>query len=238
MNDSSSGRRNSSGQPIGFDVPGWEPCPAPDGRVLEGRFCRLEPVDVEAHADTLFEELHRGPQDGWTYLFEGPYPDIETYRAWMRSFCLGRDPLFYAIVVDGRPLGVAAYLRIAPQHGSIEVGHIHYAPALRRTPAATEAMYLMMRHAFDDLGYRRYEWKCDALNAGSRRAADRFGFQYEGTFRQALIYRGRNRDTAWFSLLDREWPERRRVFEAWLAPENFDADGRQRQRLGEAGSSD
>ncbi|HET9948325.1 MAG TPA: GNAT family protein, partial [Longimicrobiales bacterium] len=130
-----------------------------------------------------------------------------------------------------RPAGLASYLRIAPEHGSIEVGHVHFGPALRRTPAATEAMYLMMRRAFDELGYRRYEWKCDALNAPSRRAAERLGFTYEGTFRQHIVYKGRNRDTAWYSILDAEWPRVRSALEAWLDPSNFDAEGRQRRRL-------
>jgi RimJ/RimL family protein N-acetyltransferase len=148
------------------------------------------------------------------------------------------DPLFFAIVdPSGNPIGMASYLRIAPAAGSIEVGHIHYAPALQRTRASTEAMYLMMRRAFDELGYRRYEWKCDDLNAASLRAADRLGFVYEGTFRQHTVYKGRSRDTAWYSIIDKDWPAVRRVFEAWLDPENFDERGRQRTPLRAGGSA-
>ena len=151
----------------------------------------------------------------------------------MMKTCLDDDPLFHAVVdrANGRATGVASYLRIEERAGVIEVGHINYAPPLQRTPASTEAMYLMMRRVFDELGYRRYEWKCDALNAPSRAAARRLGFRFEGIFRQATVYKGRNRDTAWFSVLDSEWPALKAAFERWLSPENFDEDGRQRQSL-------
>jgi RimJ/RimL family protein N-acetyltransferase len=162
---------------------------------------------------------------------QGPYPTFDDYAAWVDSARITRDPLFFTILAP-QPAGVAAYLRIAPEAGSIEVGHINFSPLLQRTAAATEAMYLMMARVFD-LGYRRYEWKCDALNAPSRRAAERLGFTFEGIFRQATVYKGRNRDSAWYSIIDQEWPARRAAFERWLAPENFDAHGRQRAKLGE-----
>ena len=219
--------------PIGFALPGWTPPPRPAKAPLEGRLCRLEPLDPERHAAALFaaDALDTSGRS-WTYLFYGPFASLADYVAWMRATCLGDDPLFYAVVDrrDGQPLGFASYLRIFPDSGSIEVGHIHYSPRLQRSPTATEAMYLMMKTAFE-LGYRRYEWKCDALNAPSRRAAQRFGFSYEGIFRQAMVYKGRNRDTAWYAAIDSEWPALRAAYETWLAPENFDADVRQRQRL-------
>ena len=163
----------------------------------------------------------------------GPFARLDAYLAWADQSAVSQDPLFHAIVdrASNRAVGVAAYLRIEPAVGVIEVGHIAYAPALQRTPAATEAMYLLMRRVFDELGYRRYEWKCDALNAASRAAAERLGFTFEGIFRQATLYKGRNRDTAWYSVIDREWPQRKAAFEAWLGPGNFDDEGRQRTPL-------
>jgi len=198
-----------------------------------GRYCRLEGLDPSRHAAALFGAF-RADADGvgWTYLPYGPFDTLAALRTWLDSVSTTDDPLFYAILDDaGAPVGLASYLRIFPDIGSIEVGHIHYSLALRRGRAATEAMYLMMRRAFDELGYRRYEWKCDDLNVPSRRAADRLGFVYEGTFRKHTIYKGRSRDTAWYSIIDDEWPARRRAFEAWLDPANFDAEGRQRTAL-------
>jgi RimJ/RimL family protein N-acetyltransferase len=170
----------------------------------------------------------------WTYMGYGPFAQAQDYTAWAEAAARGEDPLFHAIVDrrSDRAVGVTAYLRIEPAVGVLEVGHIAYAPALQRTAAATEAMYLLLRRAFDELGYRRYEWKCDALNAPSRAAALRLGFRFEGIFRQATVYKGRNRDTAWYSIIDREWPARRAAFEAWLDPLNFTADGRQIRPLG------
>jgi RimJ/RimL family protein N-acetyltransferase len=169
----------------------------------------------------------------WTYLSYGPFEDLETYRQWLEGAAGSQDPMFFAILAGDqqRAVGVAAYLRVKPADGSIEVGHLAFSPALQRTAAATEAMALMMATAFDELGYRRYEWKCDALNAPSRRAALRLGFAYEGTFRQATVVRGRNRDTAWFSVTDTEWPRVKDAFRRWLAPSNFGPDGRQRVAL-------
>jgi RimJ/RimL family protein N-acetyltransferase len=229
-----SGRVNDLGQPIGEPVPGWTPRPKPGREPMTGRFCRVEPLDPARHAADL-HAANEADREGrmWTYMAYGPFPDAATYRAWAETAAGGEDPLFHAIVdaASGRALGVASYLRIEPAVGVIEVGHIAYSPALQRTPAATEAMYLLMRRAFDELGYRRYEWKCDALNAPSRRAAERLGFRFEGVFRQATLYKGRNRDTAWYAIIDKEWPERRAAFEAWLDPGNFDVAGRQRRPL-------
>ena len=224
---------NNLGQPIGFLLEDWVPPPSPPREPMEGRLCRLEPLDPDRHAEALFTAFAADTQGrNWTYLAYGPFTNLANYRAWMDANCLGDDPLFFAIIQlsDGKPMGVASYLRIAPASGSIEVGHILYAPALQRTPAATEAMYLMMKRAFE-LGYRRYEWKCDALNAASRAAAQRLGLSFEGIFRQATVYKGRNRDTAWYAAIDSEWPALREAFLAWLAPANFDDEGQQRTRL-------
>jgi RimJ/RimL family protein N-acetyltransferase len=201
---------------------------------MVGRLARLEPLDAAAHADALFT-ANAADADGrmWTYLPYGPFESAAAYRKWVEWAQAGDDPQFYAIVerATGRPLGVASYLRIDPAMGVIEVGHLAFSPALQRTALATEAMYLMARRAFDELGYRRYEWKCDSLNRPSRAAAERLGFVYEGTFRQAVVMKRRNRDTAWFAITDAEWPALRAGFEAWLLPENFDAAGRQRRAL-------
>jgi RimJ/RimL family protein N-acetyltransferase len=201
---------------------------------MKGRYCRLEPLDLDRHAAGLFE-ADAADADGrsWTYLAYGPFRDLPSYRAWLSATCLGDDPLFFAVIDnDGRPAGLVSYLRIAPAAGSIEVGHIHYAPRLQRSRAATEAMYLMMKKAFES-GYRRYEWKCDALNEASRTAAQRLGLSFEGVFRQATVYKGRNRDTAWYAAIDAEWPALREAFLTWLDPNNFDGKGQQRARLSE-----
>jgi RimJ/RimL family protein N-acetyltransferase len=229
-------RINQLGQPIGQEVSGWTPPPAPPRtRLAGGEYCRIEPLEPSRHTEALWDAfaLDRDERN-WTYLAHGPYSTRAEFATWLRGAASTADPLFFAVVdgVSGRAVGVAAYLRIAPAAGSIEVGHINFSPLLQRTPAATEAMYLMMRHAFE-LGYRRYEWKCDALNAPSRAAAQRLGFSFEGIFRQALVYKGRNRDTAWYAVIDQEWPALKAAFERWLAPDNFDASGRQRKRLKE-----
>jgi len=224
---------NHLGQPIGFPLPEWTARPRPPRTAMEGHYCTVEPVEPARHA----AELHTAyllDQEGrnWTYLPYGPFPRFEDYRAWLERACLVDDPLVHAIIErrSGRAVGVASLMRIDPA-GVIEVGGINYAPALQRTPAATEAMYLMMRRVFDELGYRRYEWKCDSLNAPSRGAAQRLGFRYEGMFRQATVYKARNRDTCWFSILDSEWPALKPAFARWLDPANFDAAGQQRQSL-------
>ena len=201
---------------------------------MEGRFCRVEPLDPR-HAEALFHAYHLAPDDrDWTYLPAEERPiDLTAFRAQLAAYAASNDPLHFAVIdkVTSLAVGTCAYLRITPDHGVIEIGYIAWSPLLQRRPASTEAMYLLMRRAFDELGYRRYEWKCDSLNAPSRTAAERYGFTFEGIFRQAMITKGRNRDTAWFSITSAEWPLIRRAFEAWLAPENFDAGGRQRQSL-------
>ncbi len=225
---------NEYGQPIGAPLPDWEPRPLPQREPLEGRYARLEPLDPAHHAADLFA-ANRLAEDGrrWTYLPYGPFDHLEDYEAWVTEMAAGDDPLFFAIIdlERGTAGGVASYLRIDPRNGTIEVGHLQYSPLLARTRAATEAMYLMMGHAFDNLGYRRYEWKCDSLNEPSRNAALRLGFIYESQCRQAVVYRGRNRDNDWFSITDAEWPALKASFEAWLDPGNFDEHGAQRTEL-------
>lgn len=221
--------RNPLGQPIGFPVPGWRGAERPERKLLNGRFCVLEPLTVERHADALFQAFSVDC-DGrnWTYLPYGPFVSAGDYAAWLTGIAAGSDPLFFAIVdgASGLPVGVASFLRITPDQGSIEVGHLNFSPAMQRTPIATEAMWLMMREAFA-LGFRRYEWKCNALNEPSRRAAQRLGLSFEGVFRQAAIAKGHNRDTAWYAAIDSEWPALDTAFQTWLAPENFDSTGRQ-----------
>lgn len=223
---------NPLGQPIGESLADWQVPPRPTLMATEGTWARLERLDADRHARALYE-ANALDSDGrnWTYLPVGPFATFALYDAWLRAVADGSDPYFFAIIdrATGAPVGVASYLRIDPAAGSIEVGHINFSPLAQRTALATEAMFLMMRHAFE-LGYRRYEWKCDALNAPSRRAAERLGFAFEGIFRQATVYKGRSRDTAWYSILDQEFPVLERAFLAWLAPENHGALG-QRRRL-------
>jgi len=202
--------------------------------VLEGRDVSIEPLDPLRHGDSLFESTARPEHDTlWTYMFDGPFADRASFDESLARLAASGDPLHFAIVdrSSSRATGRAALMRIEPAHRVIEVGSIVYSPRLQRTRGATEAMYLLARYVFDALGYRRYEWKCHALNAGSRSAALRLGFTFEGIFRQHLIVKGHSRDTAWFSMLDSEWPERKARFERWLAPENFNSDGRQRAAL-------
>jgi len=228
-------RLNELGQPIGTELPGWKPPPLPPRKPMEGRFCRLEPLDPKLHAADLFHASARDEKGAmWTYLPYGPFATAGQLRKVLTESFTGNDPLMFTVVEagSGRAVGVASYLRIIPASGSIEVGHIVYSPLLQRVPAATEAMYLMMKQAFA-LGYRRYEWKCDALNAASRSAAQRLGFSYEGLFRQATVYKGRNRDTAWYSVIDSEWSLLEAAFKRWLDPVNFDECGHQRLRLSE-----
>jgi RimJ/RimL family protein N-acetyltransferase len=210
----------------------WNPARTPERAPLQGETVRLEPVDPARHAADLFTPSEGAPSL-WDYLAYGPFENQAVFTDWLKERAASSDPLFYAIVdrTSGRAQGMASLMRIKPEHGVIEVGHIWFAPALQRTRQATEAIYLLARHVFDDLGYRRFEWKCDSLNAPSRRAAERFGFVFEGIFRQHMVVKGRNRDTAWFSITDGEWPARRAAFETWLSPENFDSDGRQRRSL-------
>ncbi len=226
-------RINPHGQPVGPPVADWQGARWPASDLLEGRWCRVEALEIERHQADLYGAFAATNGDtSWTYLSYGPFASHEAFATWLRAAHAVPTTCFYAIIdaISGRAVGLASYLRVAPQAGSVEVGHVHFSDALKGTPAATEAMYLMMREAFQ-LGFRRYEWKCDALNAPSRRAAARLGFRFEGVFRQALVYKGRNRDTAWLSIVDGEWPAIRSALERWLDATNFDADGQQRVRL-------
>lgn len=216
---------------LGRLVQGWSVPMRPDVPVILGKYAQLELLDADSHA----AEIHRANSVDdaiWDFLPYGPYTSAAGYHRWVRDMTDGDDPVFYAVknLESGRFEGVASFLRINPEAGSIEVGHINYSKPMQRTRAATEAMYLMMKWAYE-AGYRRYEWKCNALNMGSRRAAERLGFSYEGIFRQAMIAKGRNRDTAWYASIDSEWPALKSAFSTWLAPENFDAEGRQKESL-------
>ena len=222
-------------QPVGFSLHDWKPPPHPPYTSMVGHFCRVEPLEPSRHAADLYEANMLDTEGrNWIYLSHGPFETLRDYFSWMNEYCCGQDPLFHAVVdnVTNKAVSVASYLRITPESGSIEIGSINYSPLLQRTPAATEAMYLMMKRAFE-LGYRRYEWKCDALNAKSRMAAQRLGFSFEGVFRQATVYKGRNRDTAWYAAIEQEWPELKTAFVRWLDPANFDQGGKQVTRLSE-----
>ncbi len=224
------------GQPVGPALPDWTPRPRPPRTPLEGRICRVVPLDPGAHTAGLFATYSAAPdRSGWTYLPDTMPESEAELRERLESRAASEDPLFHTILDrgTGAPLGIASYLRIDPGNGVIEVGHLHFGPKLQRAPAATEAMALMMGRAFDELGYRRYEWKCDSLNAPSRAAALRLGFTFEGLFRNAVVVKGRSRDTAWFSVTEAEWPRIRAGFTAWLDPANFDTEGRQRRGLAE-----
>eukprot|EP01099_Mayorella_cantabrigiensis_P008141 TRINITY_DN7504_c0_g1_i1.p1 TRINITY_DN7504_c0_g1~~TRINITY_DN7504_c0_g1_i1.p1 ORF type:complete len:251 (-),score=60.92 TRINITY_DN7504_c0_g1_i1:129-842(-) len=224
--------QNELGQLIGFPLPNWKPAQHPPRTPMTGKYCVIEPTDVSRHSEALFQafELDRS---GWTYLRYGPFDKLSDFQEWLTNVSTLQDPLFFT-VLDAKtmsPVGLASYLRIQPEHGVIEVGHLHFSKHLRRSAAATESMYLMMYRAFEELGYRRYEWKCDSLNEPSRQAAQRLGFTYEGRFRQDVVVKGRSRDTDWFSIVDHEWPNLKRKFEGWLAEQNFDQNGQQKQPL-------
>jgi len=225
---------NALGQPTGATMVNWHPRARPTRTTMAGQYCTLVPLEPEQHAEALYTAFG-ADADGknWTYLPVGPFNELADFRHWLMSACCTTDPLFSAII-DNRTtqaVGMAALMRIEPTVGVLEVGHIHFSPLLQRTPLATEAMFLMMQRAFDELGYRRYEWKCDNYNEPSKRAAQRLGFQFEGIFRQALVYKNRSRDTAWFSVIDRDWPALKTAFQGWLAPANFDAKGHQKNTL-------
>ncbi|WP_322028474.1 GNAT family protein [Paraburkholderia sp. J76] len=229
-----SARLNEFLQPIGDPVTGWQPRERPARVTIEGQFCRIEPIDLERHAADLFE-AYGTAADGrdWTYLFAEPFADFATFREYLAKAAASNDPFHYAVIdrASGKAVGTFALMRIEPVHGVIEVGSVTFSPRLKQTPVSTEAQYLLMRYVFDDLGYRRYEWKCDSLNAPSRKTALRLGFQFEGIFRQAIVYKGRSRDTAWFAIIDKDWPLAKAAFEKWLSKENFDAQGKQRASL-------
>lgn len=229
-------RTNEYGQPIGDPVPGWEPTQLPEATQLVGKYCRLELLDADRHADDLYDAYAAAP-DGrnWTYLDTGPYSTRESYWEWARAAEVSADPRHYAVidVASGGAVGTLSLLRHDQAFGVIEVGWVMFSPSLQRTPVSTEAQYLLMAYVFDVLAYRRYEWKCDSLNERSKNAALRLGFSYEGAFRNNVVYKGRNRDTAWYSITAPEWPILKTGFETWLDPENFTSDGRQLSRLHE-----
>lgn len=219
-------------RPIGPVVDPVPPGSRPDLRPLHGLWVMLEPISAASHARDLYDSV-AASDDLWTWMAYGPWEDFEGFEAWAREREAARDPWFYAVIRrdTGKACGMAAFMRCDAANGVIEIGNIWLSPSLQKTREATEAIFLMIRHAFDDLGVRRLEWKCDALNAASRRAAARFGFTFEGIFRQHMIVKGRNRDTAWFAMLDQDWHRVRAGFERWLRPENFDEKGRQKARL-------
>jgi RimJ/RimL family protein N-acetyltransferase len=235
------GHTNHLGQPIGFPVEGWTARERPALTAMTGRYCQVVPLDVERHARELFAAYSEDREGQlWTYLPWGPYADFTAFLDATRTGLRRENFITYAVIdaASGKAAGVASYLNINVTAGSVEVGGIAYSPALQRTRAGTEAMFLMMRRVFDELGYRRYEWKCNALNAPSRAAAERYGFRFEGIFRQADVVKGRNRDTAWFSIVDTRWPALKAAFERWLDPANFDGEGRQRVGLSELNRMD
>jgi RimJ/RimL family protein N-acetyltransferase len=226
-------QQNILGQPVGVLVPRWVAPKFPAYEAMEGRLCSIEPLVPDRDSITLYEANSLDKEGKmWTYLPYGPFASFELYRSWLRVSVLTSDPQFYAIIDKStqKAIGVAAYLRIDPKNGSIEVGHLNFSPLMQKTAIATEAMFLMMQRAFS-LGYRRYEWKCNALNKPSRRAAQRLGLSYEGVFRNATVSKGRNRDTAWYAAIDEEWPALQAAFKQWLDPTNFDAQGQQKVSL-------
>ncbi|MGD9740991.1 MAG: GNAT family N-acetyltransferase [Bauldia sp.] len=224
----------NAGDALGPEVRGWTPRPLPPATPMEGRYARLEPFSAERHARRLYEALSEDV-DGrlWAYMISGPFADFAAFDVHARGLMSGANPLFHTIVdkIHDAPLGVAALMHVTPEHGVVEVGHVAYAPALQRKRAATEAMFLLMCRVFDELGYRRYEWKCNDRNEASKSAALRLGFRFEGVFRNHMVVKGRSRDSAWFSITDAEWPARKAAFEAWLDPANFDEKGGQKRRL-------
>ncbi|RUV70160.1 MAG: N-acetyltransferase [Mesorhizobium sp.] len=212
----------------------WQPRPRPQRKVLEGRTVRLEPLNAEQHGDGLFDASSVPDIDGrFAWLFDYPPESRVAFQPWLDKAEASEDPLFFAVIdkASGKVAGRQTLMRIDTAYGVIEIGNIYWGPLISRKPAATEAQFLFMKFIFDELGYRRYEWKCNNRNEPSKRAAERFGFKFEGIFRQHLVVKGENRDTAWYSIIDKEWPALRRAYEAWLDPANFDGDGRQKRRL-------
>ena len=221
---------------MGEDLSTWTPRERPHRAAMDGRYVRLEPLDAARHGDQLFEASSgEGAQDRFRYLYEEAPASRQALEPWLERAAASDDPMWFAVIdkASGKVAGRQSLMRIDAANGAAEIGGILWGALVSRRPAATEALYLFARHVFDDLGYRRFEWKCNDLNAPSRHAAMRLGFTFEGVFRQHMIVKGRNRDTAWYSMLSSEWPSRRAAFETWLAPGNFDADGRQRASLGE-----
>lgn len=225
---------NEYQQPVGRSLEAWTPRPRPARVTLTGQYCRLEPLSVAQHLDDLYAAYGKA-EDGrdWTYLPHHPFESKAAFQDYLAQAEESEDPLHFAVIelASGRASGTLALMRIEPAHGVMEVGHVNFSPVLKRTPVSTEAHFLLMQYAFEHLGYRRYEWKCDTLNAPSKKAAERLGFTFEGIFRQAIVYKGRSRDTAWFSIIDGEWSARRDAFMRWLDASNFDAHGQQKTPL-------
>ena len=227
-------RTNEFNQPIGEALPHFSVGELPTATLLQGRVCRLEKLSVEQHGTDL-EQVFAAPEPHWTYLSLKRFENSSDLHAYLKQLEISQDPYYFAIVDEkqGKAVGLLALMRIDPNHRTIEVGWVIYAPELQKTTLATEAQYLLAKYVVEVLQYRRYEWKCDCLNEPSQKAAKRLGFTYEGTFRQAAVYKGRNRDTAWFSMLDTEWESRKKRFGAWLSEDNFDDYGRQKISLSE-----
>ena len=218
---------------LGFAVK-FKKTKLPSKKKLIGKYCFLEPINIRKHSKDLYKNYSVDKKNViWTYLPYGPFKSHESFKKWLKSFCLNKDPFFYAIYSKkyNQYCGMASYLRITPEHGSIEVGHINYSPILQNTVEGTETMYLMIKNVFDDLRYRRYEWKCNNLNSSSKYAAERLGFKFEGIFRQMFIFKGRNRDTAWYSIIDKEWPNYKKKYLLYLKKSNFTKANRQRKKL-------
>jgi RimJ/RimL family protein N-acetyltransferase len=216
------------------ELKNWQPRPRPERKVMEGRFVRLEPFSAEKHGDDLYEASSVADADErFRWLPDYPPQNRAAFQPWLVNAEASADPLFFAVIdkASGKAVGRQTLMRIEPKHGVIEIGNVYWGPDLSRRPGATEAQFLFMQYVFDELGYRRYEWKCDNDNVPSRRSAHRFGFRPEGVFRQHLVVKGKNRDTAWFSIIDREWPALKKAYEGWLAPDNFDTEGKQKMRL-------
>lgn len=218
------------------DLQNWTPRPKPERKTLEGRYARLEPLDAEKHGDELFAaSTVKDADQRFTWLFQYPPATRAEFEPWLQKSAKSEEDLYFVVIdkASGKVAGRQSLMRIDPEHGVIEIGNVYWGPLISRKPAATEAQFLFMKYVFDELGYRRYEWKCNDDNAPSKRAAERFGFRHEGTFRQHLVVKGKNRDTAWFSILDHEWPALKQAYLAWLAPENFDEAGQQKRKLEE-----
>lgn len=226
--------KNIFGQPIGQSMKTWTTRPLPQDITLEGQYCLIEPLNPELHTKSLFQAFSLAENESdWTYLFFGPFTNFENFKEFITTAYQNTDPKYYTIMdrTSGEAIGLISLMRIDPVHGVIEVGNVVFSERLKRKPAATEVQYLLMKYVFESLQYRRYEWKCDNFNLPSKKAAQRLGFQFEGLFRQAIVYKERTRDTAWFSIIDSEWSLLKQAFELWLSPTNFDKAGKQINRL-------
>ena len=225
---------NNLVQPTGETIPNWTSRQFPPHTKMEGQYCSIDILDIEEHAENLFNAFTKDINNNdWTYLPYGPFETQKEFEEWLQKECTGNDPLFHTIIDrnNNKPVGMASYLRINTNSGVIEVGHIHYSTLIQKKPIGTEVMYLMMKRIFDELKYRRYEWKCNALNIRSCNAARRLGFKFEGTFKQHMISKSRNRDSAWFAIIDKDWPRVKANFEKWLDKNNFNEDGSQKISL-------